>query len=88
MCSWLYLYPYLSGELNYFVTGLGVGMKGRKLFPDGLILLSIPYDLLPMLIRNLQDMDWVLSLYTLTEEEKEGYFQKVIDGLKREYQNK
>jgi uncharacterized protein (DUF169 family) len=87
MCSWLYLYPYLSGELNYFVTGLGVGMKGRKLFPEGLILLSIPHDLLPMLVENLQDMDWVLSLYTLTEDEEEGYFQEVIDGLKQEYQN-
>ena len=88
MCAWLYVYPYLSGELNFFITGLGVGMKGRKLLPEGLVLLSIPYDLLPMLIENLQDMEWVLPLYTLSEEEKKGYFQKVVDGLKREYQNR
>jgi uncharacterized protein (DUF169 family) len=87
MCAWLYIYPYLSGELNYFVTGLGVGMKGHMLFPDGLMLLAIPYDLLPMLVENLQEMDWVLSLFTLTEAEKVGYFQKVVGGLKQEYQS-
>lgn len=85
MCAWLYVYPYLSGELNFFVTGLGVGMKSRKILPEGLVLISIPYDLLPTLIENLQDMEWVLPLYTLSEEEKPGYFQRVVDELRQEY---
>jgi len=88
MCAWLYVYPYLSGELNFFVTGIGVGMKARKVLPEGLVLLAVPYDSLPMLVENLQDMEWVLPLYTLSEEEKEGYFEKVVDELKREYQNR
>jgi len=31
--------------------------------------------MLPILMENLQDMGWVLPLFALTEEEKEGYFQ-------------
>jgi len=62
-CAWVYIYPYLTGELNYAITGLGHGMKRRKLFPEGLQLVSIPFDLLPFLLQTLQDMPWVLPAY-------------------------
>jgi uncharacterized protein (DUF169 family) len=62
-CAWIYIYPYLTGELNYTVTGLGHGIKRRKLFPEGLQLVSIPFDLLPSLLQTLQDMPWVLPAY-------------------------
>ena len=62
-CAWIYIYPYLTGELNYTITGLGHGMKRRKLFPEGLQLVSIPFDLLPSLVQTLQDMPWVLPAY-------------------------
>ena len=32
ICSWLFVYPYVSGESNYSITGLGFGMKARKVF--------------------------------------------------------
>jgi len=62
-CAWVYIYPYLTGELNYVVTGLGHGMKRRKLFPEGLQLVSVPFDLLPSLFKTLQEMPWVLPSY-------------------------
>jgi uncharacterized protein (DUF169 family) len=62
-CAWVYIYPYLMGELNYSITGLGHGMKRRKLFPEGLQLVSVPFDLLPSLLQTLQDMPWVLPAY-------------------------
>ncbi|MEJ2730570.1 MAG: DUF169 domain-containing protein [Deltaproteobacteria bacterium] len=62
-CAWTYSYPYLTGKLNYFVTGLGHGMKRRNLFPEGRQIISIPFDLLPSLIENLQEMPWVLPAY-------------------------
>ena len=62
-CAWIYTYPYLTGELNYITTGLGHGMKRRKLFPEGLQLVSIPFDLLSSLLQTLQDMPWVLPAY-------------------------
>ncbi|MGD2100419.1 MAG: DUF169 domain-containing protein [Desulfobacterales bacterium] len=62
-CAWTYSYPFLTGELNYFVTGLGHGMKRRNLYPEGHQVISIPFDLLPSLIQTLQEMPWVLPAY-------------------------
>jgi uncharacterized protein (DUF169 family) len=62
-CAWVLIHPYLSGELNYAMTGLGHGMKRRKLFPEGLQLVSIPFDLLSSLPQALQEMPWVLPAY-------------------------
>jgi uncharacterized protein (DUF169 family) len=62
-CAWIFIYPYLTGELNYTITGIGHGMKRRKLFPEGQQLLSIPFDLLPSILQTLQDMPWVLPAY-------------------------
>lgn len=62
-CAWVLIHPYLTGELNYVTTGLGHGMKRRGLFPEGLQLISIPYDLLPSLLKTLETMPWVLPAY-------------------------
>ena len=62
-CAWIYIHPYLSGELNYTITGLGHGLKRRKLFPEGLQLVSVPFDLLSSLLETLQEMPWVLPAY-------------------------
>lgn len=62
-CAWIFVYPYITGELNYTITGLGHGMKRRKLFPEGQQLVSIPFDLLPSILQTLQDMPWVLPAF-------------------------
>jgi uncharacterized protein (DUF169 family) len=62
-CAWIMVYPYLTGEPNYISTGLGHGIKRRKLFPEGLHLISVPYDLLPSLLETLQIMPWDLPAY-------------------------
>jgi hypothetical protein len=62
-CAWVNIYPYLSGELNYTITGLGHGMKRRKLFPEGRQIISIPFDLLPSQLQTLQVMPWALPAY-------------------------
>jgi uncharacterized protein (DUF169 family) len=62
-CAWTYVYPYLSGKLNYSVTGLGHGMKRRKLYPEGRQIVSIPFDLLPSILMTLHEMPWVLPAY-------------------------
>jgi uncharacterized protein (DUF169 family) len=62
-CAWTYIYPYLTGELNYFMTGLGHGMTRRKLFPEGHQVISIPFDLMSSLLQTLQDMPWVLPAF-------------------------
>jgi uncharacterized protein (DUF169 family) len=62
-CAWILVYPYITGELNYTLTGLGHGMRRRKLFPEGRQFVSIPFDLLPSMLQTLQDMPWVLPAY-------------------------
>jgi uncharacterized protein (DUF169 family) len=62
-CAWIFIYPYLTGELNYAVTGLGHGMKRRKLFPEGQQFVSIPFDILTSMLQALRDMPWVLPAY-------------------------
>jgi uncharacterized protein (DUF169 family) len=87
ICSWLFIYPYTSGEANFTVTGLGYGMKSRKVLPEGLMLISVPFDLLPMLIENLRNMEWVLTLYTANEDERAEYFKKTTEEIRRRYES-
>lgn len=62
-CAWMFVHPYLSGEINYGTTGLGFGMKRRKLFPEGMQWLSIPFLVLPSYLQSLKEMPWVPSPY-------------------------
>jgi uncharacterized protein (DUF169 family) len=62
-CSWLFAYPFVTGKVNYITTGLSLGMKSKKVFPEGRQLISIPYNWLPTITRNLSEMEWVLPAY-------------------------
>ena len=57
-------YPYITGQVNYVVSGLGSGIKAQKVFPEGRQIISIPYNWLPTIAQNLQEMEWYLPLYT------------------------
>ena len=67
-CSWFYIYPYLTGEVNYMVTGLDNGMYWRNVPPPGNILISIPYNVLSEVSQNLREMDWVLRSHSMDAE--------------------
>ena len=73
-CAWLYVYPFLSGELNFSITGLCWGMKALRAFPEGLVNISIPFDLLPMITANLAEMPWVPPSYT---DGRDGYVERL-----------
>ena len=62
-CAWLFVYPYLSGEINYSITGLGHGMKRRNLFPPGNQIIAIPFDELPVILESLKEMEWEPPAY-------------------------
>lgn len=74
-CAWLLAYPYLTGNVNYIVTGFGSGMKAKKLFPEGRQLISIPFSWLPTIMQNLREMPWVLPAWVA---EDVGAFVKQI----------
>jgi uncharacterized protein (DUF169 family) len=77
-CSWLYIYPYLSGKVNYTVTGLAFGMKSKEVFNEGWILISIPYQWIPTITQNLQKMKWVLPSYT---EGREKFLIRELENI-------
>jgi uncharacterized protein (DUF169 family) len=83
-CAWLYIYPYLTGEINFTVTGFGFGMKARRLFPEGRILLTIPWDRLPGILKNLADMEWVPESYTLGPEGHKSKMKRIREELTKE----
>ncbi|MBN1848408.1 MAG: DUF169 domain-containing protein [Deltaproteobacteria bacterium] len=80
-CAWIYAYPYLSGEINYGLTGLSHGMGRRNLFPDGLQFISIPYLMMPSVLQALQDMQWELPAF---KPDGEAFFVKTRKRLSEE----
>lgn len=58
-CAWTYSYPYLSGKVNFCITGMHHGMRRRDVYPAGLHIISIPYQKLDEVITALGEMPWV-----------------------------
>lgn len=73
-CAWIYAHPYLSGELNCSVSGLGYSMKAREVLPEGLLIITVPFDLLSGLIENLKDMEWEPYWFKLG---RDGFIKEV-----------
>ena len=69
-CAWTYVYPYLSGKVNFCVTGMHHGMKRRKVYPEGLHIISIPYQKLDEVCAALGEMDWELIAMREDEESR------------------
>ncbi|MCK4368930.1 MAG: DUF169 domain-containing protein [Dehalococcoidales bacterium] len=84
-CAWLFIYPYLSGELNFTVTNFSSGWNSRQVLPKGLVIISIPYDQLPMMVENLKEMEWVPSDYLEGRDAHNRRFQEVAEELKQEF---
>lgn len=85
-CAWLYTYPYVTGELNLMVTGLHHGMKARNLFPEGLLFLSIPFDLLPGIVESLHEMQWDLPQYSWGKEVHMQKMKEIAESVRQELQ--
>ncbi len=83
-CAWLYVHPYVSGELNVTMPCFSFGMTSRRLFPERLLLISIPKDLLPTIVKNLQDMKWVPHSFTIGREEHKKKARRIVEALRQE----
>lgn len=67
-CAWMYSYPYVSGRVNFCITGMHHGMKRRGTYPPGRYILAIPYQKLDEVIQALEEMDWELIAMRKDEE--------------------
>ncbi|MBN1176332.1 MAG: DUF169 domain-containing protein [Dehalococcoidales bacterium] len=86
-CAWVYNYPYRTGKVNYTVTGLAFGMKSKEVYKEGYILISIPYNWIPTITQNLQEMKWVLPSYTEGREKFLIRERENIEELARKMEN-
>jgi uncharacterized protein (DUF169 family) len=80
-CGWLYAYPYITGNLNYTVTGLSFGMKAKEVMPPGWMLISIPYQKIPTIVQNLKEMEWILPSYTDGREKFLEREMRIMKGV-------
>jgi uncharacterized protein (DUF169 family) len=86
-CSFIYVYPFLSGKVNYTVTGLTFGGRAKELFPEGWFLMSLPYKALPNIIQSLREMEWVPPAYTEGREKFLEREEKLFNELMAKHQN-
>ena len=86
-CTWMLIYPYKSGKVNYAPTGISFGMKAHQVFPPGYILISIPYQKIPMITQNLKEMKWDLPSFTETRDEFLQIKEKLLGEMMEESQN-
>ena len=77
-CAWTYAYPYISGKVNFCITGMHHGMKRRKVYPMGLHLISIPFEKIDEVIKALSEMDWDLIAMREDEASKALLKQKMV----------
>jgi uncharacterized protein (DUF169 family) len=77
-CAWLFVYPYQSGKVNYTITGLHFGMKAKQVYPEGQVLMSVPFNWIPVITENLKKMKWVLPSYS---DGREAFLKREEDNL-------
>jgi hypothetical protein len=61
------------------ITGMAYGMIAREVFPEGKVLVSIPWNWIPTITQNLIEMEWDLAGYN-----KEIY-RAEMDRLGKKY---
>jgi uncharacterized protein (DUF169 family) len=84
-CAWLYIYPVLSGKMNFTVTGLSLGMQAINMaFPEGMFLISIPWNMMPTVMENLQDANLYRSWRSSGREEHFKKFDNRLSQLRQE----
>lgn len=79
-CAYLFAYPMITGKVNFITTGLSYGMKTFEVFRSGQILMTIPYQWIPVITKNLKEIDWVLEPYKMGRDKYAEYFEKVVES--------
>jgi uncharacterized protein (DUF169 family) len=80
-CSWMYIYPFENGKVNYIIPEMIHGMTGRELFAPNTVAVSIPYQWLQIVAKNLLEIKMVFH------ENKDKYlteFGEIIVDLVKE----
>lgn len=77
-CAWTFIYPYISGKLNYVVEGICFGHIARQVSTPGYITIAIPFNWTKTIMDNLKEMTWILPSYL---DGREGYDKRLRQTL-------
>lgn len=82
-CAWTYAYPYVSGKVNHLFTGMHLGLQLQGAYPEGLHIITIPYQKLDEIVTALGEMEKVpLDLRKDPEsKEKSAELFRGLDAL-------
>ncbi len=69
-CSWMYAYPLISGKVNHMTTGFYHGLRRRKAFPEGLRMISIPFNKIDEIATALGEMNWTTIAFREDSESR------------------
>ena len=48
----------MTGKVNYIVSHMVYCLRVRQVFPDSQVLISIPYNWIPIITQNLSELTW------------------------------
>ena len=85
-CGWMYAYPYVTGKVNFCITGMHHGLRRRELYPAGMHLIAIPFQKMPEFIYSLENMNWVGLYFRQDTEEARQELAAKKEKWKREGQ--
>lgn len=85
-CSWFLIGPYKTGEANFVLPALIHGPHGRRLYDPDTVLVSVPYQLIPVFLGSLQEMPLHLRGQAGVEE-YHAEFEGILKDLERECRN-
>jgi uncharacterized protein (DUF169 family) len=80
-CSWLYVYPVISQQVNFMITAMSFGMRARQVYPSGLVIVSVPWNWIPTIAENMREMDFVLPAWTLGRQAWMEEEARILDGV-------
>ena len=67
-CSWFLVQPFKTGEVNFIIPAFVHGPRGRELYSEDTVLVSIPYRWIPTVLNNLKRMEIHLSSHNSKQE--------------------
>ncbi len=86
-CSWLFVYPFMTGEINFVVPAFVHGLHGREIWPKDYVAVSVPYQWIPTVIGNLGKMDLELEGHA-SREKYYSEFEGILKDLDGEMQTR
>jgi Uncharacterized protein conserved in archaea len=67
-CAWFLVHPFKTGDVNFIIPAFVHGPRGRELYSEDTVLVSIPYRWIPTVLGNLNRMDIHLSSHNSKQE--------------------